>query len=35
MGFSQEAYVNSVFTKEVIQLCLSAVHAIRVSAGQP
>jgi hypothetical protein len=35
MGFSQEAYVNPVFTKEVIQFHLSAAHAIRVPAGQP
>jgi hypothetical protein len=35
MGFSQEAYINLVSTKEVIQLHLSAVHAIRVPAGQP
>jgi hypothetical protein len=33
MGFSQKAYINPVFTKEVIQLHLSAAHAIRVSAG--
>jgi hypothetical protein len=35
MGFSQEAHVNPVFTKEVIQLHLSDPHAIRVPAGQP
>jgi hypothetical protein len=35
MGFSQEAYINPVFTKEVIQLHLSATHSIRVPAGQP
>jgi hypothetical protein len=35
MGFSQEAYVNPVFTKEVIQIHISAAHAIRVPAGQP
>jgi hypothetical protein len=35
MGFSQKAYINLVFTKELIQLHLSAAHAIRVPAGQP
>jgi hypothetical protein len=35
MSFSQEAYVNPVFTKGVIQLHLSAARAIRVPAGQP
>jgi hypothetical protein len=35
MSFSQEAYINPVFTKEIIQLHLSAAHAIRVPAGQP
>jgi hypothetical protein len=34
MSFSQKACVNPVFTKEVIQLHLSAAHAIRVPAGQ-
>jgi hypothetical protein len=35
MGFSHEAYINPVFTKEVIDLHVSAAHAIRVPAGQP
>jgi hypothetical protein len=35
MVFSLEAYINPVFTKEVIQLHLSAAHAIRFPAGQP
>jgi hypothetical protein len=34
MSFIQEAYVKPVFTKEVIQLHLSAAQAIRVPAGQ-